>query len=1842
MSVVMKRLIAAFIAVTMIAASCPVFATEEDAVYVEEDVQAQYADVPLSAADRIFEACAAVSDADESDEDVFSASVEAEYEEMPEQDLMDVMLPFEESPGEIDETAAPDQTAAVPGDAEVLPPELPDIFFEGTETSDAVSVTIDGPAVHIASQDETIQLNATAVNAEGEPCEVKWKMWTGYNVVSITEDGLISYTGAKTERPFGMLVSAVSGDVRADVQVAFYGTDYTLEYIDDKITVTDYNGPADVRLTDCITSTYTSMYIDAIGEDAVRNKGVKSVALPWGADVASGAFRDNPDIRYVYFQGGVGSIAEDAFDANEKMFFMGTSDELPALAEKYGAQYAGSRYDPTYQSVGMIDKEYVFLKDTTHGYILGAYGADPGDYSIGKYAVGEAYSLTLRPSITYIHPDVFAGEIPKKITVFEGSYAEAWMKEREIPCTVLKYPFEEFMIEPLSTEATAFWNNTDGYSNVKITMGYTDRNVTGTDSFTVTNLKPGSEYRYRITCENNSTTINQLEGTFKTVSTAINGISAPEGLTAGEAIKVDTNLNECFAGELTILIHDEENIYFGQNYARDKYAHRFTEYFGEAPLSLDEILADDGTVTIVPELPLDMIGEYQVDLVAFQLETDIEKAMEYSAYFSDVISVDTVPLDNIENVHVTDNVEGLAIEWDPVYDEGIAGFIIRRREAGSETPAVEFRMDGVEVCAFRDDTVETGKTYTYTVLPFGTRKGQLSVRTPVSSDEVTVEILRDTDTPEVVLAGVGENGMVREPENVIIRIEDNYCLSSVKITLSGAVEHVMEHAAAEGEKLYAVSLSELLEAAGDPDAQGMLRISAEAADINETGSETAVGTLEAEVIIDTVAPTLPTITGVEADSEIAADKMIEFVAAGQDEGSAVAAYATIGEIDLDPEKPFAAGTVFAPGVYTVKLGAADAAGNAAETSFEITVLSCAPQSIVFAENPTSIPVGETYIEDAFAVEPFYANDGTILAVSEDESILTVKVTGRGLVFNALQEGTCRVVLSAADIQAVLDVTVMGKRYNLRPGMTLDLSSEGRPVAVDNEEVVSILEDGVLYAVGEGKAVVTIEKDEGTTLAYIAVSANVAHIEACVTSLRIGVKESANAYELVEVTDAEGNVIDMEGTGLEFKSSSKKIFKVSADGKITGVKKGSAKLGVCLTATGEVLSIPVKVANAPKKVALSPRSATIAEGETIRNPFGAKFASGSYGSVTFKTLNTDLICIDEENGNITALPGSAGQTATIECRTYNKRTAKASLKILPRASAVTAPEEIVLGVGQTVEFEVTIPDGEHTSQIDAECGEKAVASVAGKKISVTGSKVGPDKLTVTAAPGVYAVVSVIVLPAPEQMALVDSTVYLGIGDTYDIDPVIDEGCAAGYTFSSNKSKVASVNGSGLIKAKAAGTATITVKTHNDLSQKIKVVVKKASKSIKIKETSVDIARGETVSPFTVTFSKGYYARYSFSSSDESIVRVDPVTGEVSGLKNGTAEVTVTALRTGAQDKCTVNVMRPAWAMDFEVPFETMGLKEKRSYKPVFPTGCAAYEVNWTSSDPGVIEISNDVLYAKKTGTSSITGTLFNGVSKTIDVTVSAAPKKITLNISEATIGVGEILPLKYGLSSGSAGKVNYSSSKKSVATVSAFGEIVGVKRGTATITAKTYNSKKDTVKLTVKSAPTSVSLPEYIPAVLNKKGKISVKLSKNSASYERNWYVFDQSGDPVYDVMTISRSGSFVAKKTGVVQVFCETYNGLYDSTVIEVFEKPKYVRLEGLSSLHTGKGKYEGYMYNKSKVQLAPYTDSGYNKFSFKSSNPSVVSVNSKGVITSKRKGTATITISSYGGIKAVLKLEVV
>lgn len=127
------------------------------------------------------------------------------------------------------------------------------------------------------------------------------------------------------------------------------------------------------------------------------------------------------------------------------------------------------------------------------------------------------------------------------------------------------------------------------------------------------------------------------------------------------------------------------------------------------------------------------------------------------------------------------------------------------------------------------------------------------------------------------------------------------------------------------------------------------------------------------------------------------------------------------------------------------------------------------------------------------------------------------------------------------------------------------------------------------------------------------------------------------------------------------------------------------------------------------------------------------------------------------------------------------------------------------------------------------------------------------------------------------------------------------------------------------------------------------------------------------------------------------------------------------------------------------------------------------ITWSSSNPSVATInSSGKITAHATGKTKITATLSSGNSAALSVTVKKAPSAVSVSPAKKTLRRKKTVQIKVLLPVDSASnKITYTSSNKKVAKVNSSGKVTALKKGTATITVKTFNQKTAKVKVTVK-------------------------------------------------------------------------------------------------------------------------------------------------------------------------------
>ncbi len=393
-------------------------------------------------------------------------------------------------------------------------------------------------------------------------------------------------------------------------------------------------------------------------------------------------------------------------------------------------------------------------------------------------------------------------------------------------------------------------------------------------------------------------------------------------------------------------------------------------------------------------------------------------------------------------------------------------------------------------------------------------------------------------------------------------------------------------------------------------------------------------------------------------------------------------------------------------------------------------------------------------------------------------------------------------------------------------------------------------------------------------------------------------------------------------------------------------------------------------------------------------------------------------------------------------------------------------------------------------------------------------------------------------------------------------------------------------------------------------------------VKLNKTKASIEKGKTLTlKATVTPADMFDQTVTWKSSNTAVATVSS-SGKVKGVKAGTATITCTSVATGLSSKCKVTIGYVK--LDKTETFVKKG-KTVTLTPTVYPTTLADQSVTWSSSDTNIATVSSaGKVKGVKVGTATITCTsVATGLSTTCKVTVGL----VKLDKSNATIEKGTTLTLKPTVypSSLEDKSVTWTSSAKSIATVSSSGKVKGVKYGTATITC---TSNATGLKATCKVTVGNVSLDRSEAFI--KKGKSLTLTAKVYPTTLTDKSVKWESSNT--KIATVSSDGKVTGVKVGTATITCTSVaTGLSKTckvTIGAVTLDKKVVAIK--------KGK---------TVTLTPtvYPSSLEDKsVSWKSSDETIATVSSSGKVKGVRAGTATITCTSNAtGLTATCKVTV-
>jgi uncharacterized protein YjdB len=501
---------------------------------------------------------------------------------------------------------------------------------------------------------------------------------------------------------------------------------------------------------------------------------------------------------------------------------------------------------------------------------------------------------------------------------------------------------------------------------------------------------------------------------------------------------------------------------------------------------------------------------------------------------------------------------------------------------------------------------------------------------------------------------------------------------------------------------------------------------------------------------------------------------------------------------------------------------------------------------------------------------------------------------------------------------VTKVTLNTTSLTLTAGESATLTATVTPGDATNKTIkwsssnpnVAAVSGGKVTAVSAGESVITAEAGNQKATCKVNVKAKEPVKPPVVAVTKIVLNKTSmslkvGASETLRATVTPANATDKTIT---WSSSNTKIATVDKTGKVKAASSGTARI-TAKTSNGKTAVCTVTVTKPVVKVTsvkLNRTKLTLNKGKTVSlkatvNPSGA-----TNKRVSWKSSNTKVATVDK-NGKVKAV--SKG-TATITVTTADgskRATCKVTVKI-PATKISVNTKQLYIQKGKRATIKATMGPVETTDKITVKVSNKNVTVKAGKngEFTITGKKNGKATVTLTTTSGKRATVSVSVekrAVKAKSVKLNKKNATLVAGKTITLKAAINpKKTTDTLSWKSSNKKVATVDKFGVVTAKKAGTATITVTTSSGKTAKCKITVpgvtlQKKSATIKVRKTVQIKVKSTIVKKDTIK---------SCRSSNSKVAKVDKK-GKVTGVKAGTATITVT-MKSGATATFKVTVKK----------------------------------------------------------------------------------------------------------------------------------------------------------------------------------------------------------------------------------------------------------------------------------------------------------------------------------------------
>lgn len=652
------------------------------------------------------------------------------------------------------------------------------------------------------------------------------------------------------------------------------------------------------------------------------------------------------------------------------------------------------------------------------------------------------------------------------------------------------------------------------------------------------------------------------------------------------------------------------------------------------------------------------------------------------------------------------------------------------------------------------------------------------------------------------------------------------------------------------------------------------------------------------------------------------------------------------------------------------------------------------EGMTLSETEVTSRIGNT-VQLRATITPDNATNQNVTWKSSNTKVATVSANG---LVTMKAAGTASIICTSVDnpeVQAFCNVTVLkavsgvsldidskemyvGENYRLTylvsPG---DASTPQVTWTSTNTAVVTVDSTGMLTAKGVGQAEIIIKTVDGSymDLCTIVVKQKPTNVKLSVNNLTM----NAGEYFYLDPVLTPANSTK---EGLVWECVDTNIATVSSTGRVTAKNPGQTIIMV-KTENGATAYCKLTILQAVTGLEITPGKATLDVGEKLQLYTEFTPATASNTNVYWFSSDEDIATVDKD-GEVTAKQGGL---VVIQCQSddggYN---AVCILTVIEEVTEIKiTPEQYKLGLGKTFQLKAEITNSTATAKdIEWSSSDESVVTVD-QNGKIRGISLGYATITAMALDGsdVEATCEIRVVTEVTGMTMNYTSITLIQGNTFQLEADIRPANATYKTaaWKSDNPEIAMVDDDGVVTAISPGTAWITAEARDSSGKYCKcyvtVIAPIPATGVTTMVSEIVMAPGEKKTVVAKATPANTTDSMMWTSSDESVVRVNSVTGEITAIAPGNASVIVMM---DSGKKAVINVI-------------VVGLSRTSVVMDYYSTGVTLYvegatsTVRWYSTNTKVVEVRNGTLTSRGAGTATVEARV-NGRTLTCTVRVIA--------------------------------------------------------------------------------------------------------------------------------------------------------------------------------------------------------------------------------------------------------------